>query len=432
MLPQAETLVRQYAMLPPGARVLCAVSGGADSMCLLHWLSRQSGLTLMAAHFNHQLRGEESGRDEAFVRQVCEGWDIPLTVGRGDVKAFTRREGLSLEEGARVLRYAFLEQAADAEGCGVIATAHNADDNAETVLMHLLRGTGLEGLTGIAPKRGRLVRPLLTTSRAEIEAYLAEYRIPHVEDSSNQTDDFLRNKVRHQLVPLLEQWNPGFVRRMAQTVPRLRADNDYLDALAADLSKKAVVEDGTVSLPTRFLSGVPHPVAVRVARQLLGMASGGSTGYAAAHLEAVVALARSESPSGEVCLPHGLTARREYDKLILAQGQKPRFFDPFSPVLGKNVVPGTGWVAVLKEDPWPGLVIRPRQTGDRLSLDGKHSKTVKELFIDRKVPRWDRGMIPVAADGDGVLAVAGLGPNQSHPKSGCVQFILQEKKERET
>ena len=146
-------------LLPPGSRVLCAVSGGADSMCLLHLLSQRKDLSLVAAHFNHQLRGEESDRDEAFVREVCGEWRIPLTVGRGDVNAFAMREKLSLEEAGRTLRYAFLSQAAEMEGCDLIATAHNADDNAETMLLSLIRGTGLTGLTGIPPPAGEPCPP---------------------------------------------------------------------------------------------------------------------------------------------------------------------------------------------------------------------------------------------------------------------------------
>ncbi len=432
MLPQAELLVREHRMLPPGAKVLCAVSGGADSMCLLHWLSHRGDLTVHAAHFDHRLRGEESDRDARFVRDWCAENRIPFHLGAGDVKGRAEQLGQGIEETARQMRYAFLSETAQAVGADAVATAHTADDNAETLLLNLIRGTGLQGLGGISPRRGNLVRPLLTTTREDVEAYLTEHQIPHVEDSSNQNDDFLRNKVRHQLVPLLEAWNPGFTRRLSQTVPRLRADNDCLDALAADLSQKAVVEGGTVALPARFVSGVPGPVAVRVVRQLLAMAPGGSADCAAAHLEAVLALCRSDDPSGEVHLPHGLTARREYHTLLITSGEKPRPLPVFSPVRGTNPVPGTGWAAVLKEEPWPGLVIRSRQTGDRMSLDGKSSKTVKELFIDRKVPRWSRDTVPIAADAEGILAVAGLGVNRSHPKGDCVQFILQEKEERET
>ena len=211
-------------LLPPGSKVLCAVSGGADSMCLLHMLSQREDISLVAAHFNHQLRGEEADRDEGFVREVCEQWGIPLSVGRGDVEAFARREKLSIEEAGRTLRYTFLFRTAEEENCGLIATAHNAEDNAETLLLHLLRGSGLQGLTGISPRLHQLVRPLLTTSRREIEAYLSEYGVPHMEDSTNSNDSYTRNRVRHQLIPLLEEMNPGFVRRLGDTLPRLRAD----------------------------------------------------------------------------------------------------------------------------------------------------------------------------------------------------------------
>ncbi len=425
MLENARRLATEYHMLPPGATVLCAVSGGADSICLLHWLHHLHSavpFSLVAAHFNHQLRGEESDADETFVRDLCAQWGIPLTVGRGDAAAFSAREGLSIEEGARTLRYAFLAQAAEAEGCALIATAHNADDNAETVLLHLLRGTGLAGLTGIPPVRGNIVRPFLSTKREEILAYLDRNQLPHVEDSSNQSDAFLRNRVRRQLVPLLDDFNPGFVDRMTAAIPRLRADNEYLDALAADLSQKAVVEDGTVSLPALFVSGVPGPVAVRVVRQLIAMTPVGSTDCAAAHLEAVTALCRSDHPSGEVHLPHGLTARRVYGALVLTHTSPPAPLVPFAPVQGENPVAGTPWTAVLTAPPWPGLVVRPRRTGDRITLPGRPERTVKKLLIDEKVPRLERELLPLAADANGVLALAGFGVNTAHPKSGLIQF----------
>ena len=161
-------------LLPRGRRVLCAVSGGADSMALLHMLLRREDLTVCAAHFEHGLRGEESLRDAAFVEDWCRERSIPFLLEHGDVRAYASERGLGIEEAARELRYAFLERAADQLGCELIATAHNADDNAETMLLHLLRGSGLDGLRGIPRRRGRLVRPLLDMSRAEIERYLEE------------------------------------------------------------------------------------------------------------------------------------------------------------------------------------------------------------------------------------------------------------------
>lgn len=416
-------------LLPPGSRVLCAVSGGADSMCLLHMLSQRKDISLTAAHFNHQLRGEESDRDEAFVRDLCTQWNIPLTVGRGDVKAFSEREGLSPEEGGRILRYAFLEAAAQTEGCDLIATAHNADDNLETMLLNLTRGAGLSGLAGIPPQRGNIVRPLLRVTRREIEEYLRLYSLPHVEDSTNADETYSRNKMRRQVLPLLEEFNPALRKNSIDAIRYLRADNDYLNALASNLSKKAVVEDDTVVLPAILISGSPRPVAIRAVRQLLSMMPDGSTDCAATHLEGVVNLCRGDDPSAVFHLPHGVTARREYDRLILTLRSPPPALEPMTLLEGENPVPGTAWTVVLDGPPWPGLTVRSRRTGDEFTLPNGHRKTLKKLLIDRKVPRLERERIPIVADDGGVIAVAGLGPNPSHPCHGQVRIINQRKGE---
>ena len=183
MFESLLTMMRRYEMTQPGDRVVCAVSGGADSVALLfalYLLKEKLGITLEAAHFNHQLRGEESDRDEAFVRELCDRYDIPLHIGSAEVKAGKK----GLEAAARDARYGFLCSLS-----GKSATAHTADDNAETVLMHLVRGTGLKGLGGIMPVNGNLIRPMLTVTRQEVLAFLEEYHVAYVTDSSNQTDD---------------------------------------------------------------------------------------------------------------------------------------------------------------------------------------------------------------------------------------------------
>lgn len=430
-LKNARALAAEYDMLPAGTRVLCAVSGGADSMCLLHWLSQQEAISLVCAHFNHQLRGEESDRDEAFVRDFCARSGIPLTVGRGDVRAFARREKLSLEEAGRTLRYTFLFRAAEEEGCQRIATAHNAGDNAETVLLHLLRGSGLQGLTGIAPRPHNVVRPLLTTSREEIEAYLTAYHLPHVEDSTNSDDAYTRNRVRHQLIPLLEDLNPGFVRRMADAIPRLRSDNDCLNAMAQRLFRQAKRRGEDLVLPANLIAQSPIPVASRCVRLLLAEAAEGDWDCSAAHIEAVLALCESGDPSARISLPHALTALREYNTLILTHDPDPEPLEAFVPMQGENLIPGTPWVLVLGVPPWPGLTVRARKVGDTITLPGRPQKAIKELFIDEKVPRRLRERIPLAADSEGVLALAGFGENTPHPRHGLVRFILREKEERQ-
>ena len=191
----------RYAMLQPGDRVICAVSGGADSMALLwafYLLKEKLQISLSAAHFNHHLRGAESDRDEQFVKTFCQDYGIPFVSGSSQVVAGSK----GLEAAAREARYAFLRSLP-----GTIATAHTADDNAETLLMHLVRGTGLKGLGGITPVNGPLIRPMLEITRAEVMAFLEEYSIPFVEDSSNGGDDFLRNRLRHHVMPLLKQEN---------------------------------------------------------------------------------------------------------------------------------------------------------------------------------------------------------------------------------
>ena len=222
MLDKLLFTLKQYRMVAPGDQVVCAVSGGADSVALLfalYLLREKLGICVSAVHFNHGLRGEESDRDEAFVEKLCHRLDVPLTVGRAAVKPGKK----GLEAAAREARYRFFSTLS-----GKIATAHTADDNAETVLMHMVRGTGLKGLGGIAPIRGPFIRPMLGITRQEVLAFLEEYRLQYVTDSSNESDCFLRNRLRHHVMPLLKQENPRLCRNMSAMAQRLREDEEAL------------------------------------------------------------------------------------------------------------------------------------------------------------------------------------------------------------
>jgi tRNA(Ile)-lysidine synthase len=424
-------LCGEYQMLPAGGLVLCAVSGGADSMSLLHLLrtlSGQAGFSLHAAHFNHHLRREESDRDEAFVRERCASWGVPLTCGGGDVRAQAAQAGRGIEETARALRYAFLEETADALGAARIATAHTADDNAETLLLHLVRGSGLAGLTGIPPRRGRIVRPLLTTTRAEIEAYCAQQGIPYVVDSTNADTAYTRNFLRLRVLPLLRQVNPRAVEHISAAAGLLRGDQDYLNSQARQVAAQARERDGGLVIRAEALAAQPDPVASRAAFQLLERAGGGKN-RAAAHSAAVLALCRSGRPSGQADLP-GLTARREYGLLVLTpagQGAAPPA--PVPVQVGERVRWG-GWRVTCRPAVCPpstpvqaghfylsrarlagALTLRPRRSGDAIRLPGRGTKTLKKLYIEEKVPARHREALPVLADDAGVLAAIPFGPH---------------------
>ena len=263
MKPELE---KKLILPPKGARVLCAVSGGADSMCLLALLLQTGAYELAAAHFEHGIRGEESLRDCAFVESYCRDRGVPCFVGRADVPALAAKSGLGLEEAARKLRYAFLERTAEEEGYDFIATAHSADDNAETVLFHLARGTGPAGLCGIPARRGKIIRPLLALTRAEIEEALAASGTPHVEDSTNQDESYSRNRIRRAVMPVLKELNPAFPEAVARMSRLLRRDEECLDALAEDFIAGRF--DGE-SLPAAELLGLHEAVSSRVVRKLL-------------------------------------------------------------------------------------------------------------------------------------------------------------------
>lgn len=436
MLNEAQALTREYAMLAPGSHILCAVSGGADSVCLLHWLRAQAaelGFTLTAAHFDHRLRGAESDRDAAFVQGLCRDWGIPCALGSGDVAGEAERRGTGIEETARALRYEFLERTAEERGAGLIATAHTANDNVETMLLHLIRGSGLRGLTGIRPRWGNLIRPLLTTTRAQVLAYLEEQGLPHVEDSTNADTTYARNRLRRQIIPLLEELNPALIPRLSDTVTYLRADNDYLTAQALAAVREAEpTPAGGLALPAGWLADSPDPVAVRAVAALFGRL--GVHQYRSAHLRSVVALARSGDPSGSVDLPHGLTARRAYGLLVLepaaAEGEEGGWMPVPLNVPGRTELPQLGWRLVCRyaaappvppSDPFlcyldPAaldgpLIVRPRETGDAITLPGRPRKKVKKLLIDAKVPRPDRERLLVVADDVGPVWLGGFGPD---------------------
>ncbi len=413
----------RLSLLPNSGRVLAAVSGGADSMCMLHLLEglcKARGLSLAAAHLDHGLRGEDSKADRLFVEAWCKDRGIPCYAGRADVEAYASGHGMGTEEAAREVRYDFLQRTAETIGAACIATAHTADDNAETMVMNLARGAGLRGLCGIPPRRENLIRPILCLTRREVEDYNLANRIPHREDSTNHTDAYTRNRLRHRGMQELEALFPGFSVSALEAALLLREDEEHLMDEARAFLDANLQSD---SIPAAALAALPVPVASRAIRSLCPQS------LTRRHVEAVLALARGGDPSARLNLP-GICVRREYDALCFGEAPKAAGIDPviLEGNFGEVTLPRQNlrvkWEATEEN---PGIyksfttfffkttdicgkiTLRSRRTGDRLRPHGSDcEKTLQRLMIQHKVPAHRREDIPVLADESGVLGVYGL------------------------
>ncbi len=399
MLNKLLRCIRRYELITPGERIVCAVSGGADSMALLwamYLLQDKLQIQVVAAHVNHGLRGEESDREEDFVRKFCEGYHIPFYSQKVSVQAGKK----GLEAAAREARYGYLQSLP-----GKVATAHTANDNAETVLMHMVRGTGLKGLGGISPVKPGVIRPMLTVTREEVLAFLGEYHIQHVTDSSNASDCFLRNRLRHHVMPLLEQENPRLAEDISAMAMGLREDEAELEQQAqpvCDVEKlKAMSSPRRSRCLLAFLKEchVPEPE-----RQ---------------HVALVESLVFSQNPSAKANLPGGITVAREYDRLCVLE-HNDGIKEVILPCPGTVVLENLQLRVICSENlsipgsfqvqPNGQMVVRSRRAGDRIRLAGG-TKSLKKLFIDRKIPVSERDRIPIIADDTGVLGVYNIGPN---------------------
>lgn len=400
MLNKLRAFLKEQALLSPGDKVIAAVSGGADSVAMLfalYLLRDELGITLEAAHFNHRLRGAESDRDEAFVTDFCGRYCIPLHLGSGRIVSGKK----GLEAAARDARYAFLRSLP-----GKVATAHTADDNAETVLMRLIRGTGLKGLGAIAPVSGNVIRPMLTVTRDDVEAFLEEYALPHVEDSSNAEDDFLRNRIRHGILPLMRAENPRIGENLSAMALLLRQDEACLQAMIPeeqmpDVSRLKAMEP---ALRRRTLERFLKAQGVREPEQI--------------HILQAEQLLYHWSPSASMQFPGGVTIGRQYDRLVRLECA-PELPETRLSVPGEICIGGKRFVSEYATDleerpdsvlvcPVGVLIVRSRRSGDTMRLPGG-TRSLKKMYIDRKIPASQRAAVPVLADDRGVLAVFGIG-----------------------
>ncbi|MEW6228795.1 MAG: tRNA lysidine(34) synthetase TilS [Bacillota bacterium] len=450
---KVKSTMKRYGMVSPGDVVLVGVSGGPDSVALLHalWLlSEELCISLCVGHLNHELRGLDADEDARYVREFAKQLGLPVTVESKDVAGFASRSRMSIELAARLVRYDFYCRAAGAMAATKVALGHHVGDQAETVLLRLIRGAGTAGLAGIPPVRpissgGGLVviRPLINLTRQEISSYCEENDLHPRMDASNLTCAYPRNKLRNELIPLLERdYNPGIVRTLARTAELLREDDAFISSEVQRRVNHIVRTRSCDRVVLDVDAILAEHVAIRrrVIRWAVGLLACGSEDLEFQHVEEVLDLARRGSPGKSVDLPCGIRARRDYGELAI-ELRSPGDVAPAVPFEYKLSVPGitrlpeAGVVIeaeVFEAGDWPDLltavrragkgeayldfdvvgrdiVARSRREGDRISPLGMNgSKKIKDLFIDEKVPGNMRDRIPVIVAGGKILWVVGV------------------------
>lgn len=445
LLALVKSTIEKYEMISPGDTILAGVSGGPDSLALLHLLKKLQDplqFRLYAGHLDHMFRGEEAEADARLVESLSRQWQIPFVTERVNVPQHIEKHGLSPQQGAREVRYRFYREAAERLGANRVALGHHADDQAETVLLSLIRGTGLKGLGGIPPAReGVYIRPLLKARRKQIEEYCREFGIAYRVDSSNLKTVYLRNRVRQELIPLLEEkYNPAAVESLNRLAEIVRDEDEYLDTAARNALEDAVEsrEEGKVTLFVEKFNC--YPAAIK--RRMMVAAYRGLAGYrrspAFEHIEGALEMASGKRPRGRIELPGGvlLVKRCRFLEMIRSR-ESPQvpFYQYSLQVPGLTRIPEVNRAilaetleafragdprrfssnqAVLDLESLGGpLCVRRRREGDVFSPLGAGGKVkLKKFLIDLKVPREQRDAIPIVTCGNDIVWVAGFRPGE--------------------
>ena len=471
LLARVLRTIRRHDLIVAGDRIAVAVSGGPDSVALtwlLHSLESDLDATVVGLiHVNHRLRGQDSDADEAFCRALASRLSLPIEIAGVDVAARARAGGQSIEVAAREARYSFFEEAAHRLGATVVATGHTQDDQAETVVLRLLRGAGTRGLSGVRVRRGPFVRPLLECRRTDLGRYLAARGEAFREDASNADVGFPRNRVRHELMPVLQALAPGSVRALARLAGLAADDEAWLTEAAVERRGAVVVSDrgpsARLTLDVEALATLPVALARRLVRDLAASVAPGVS-WSVRHIEAVLALASADKPGGHLDLP-GVSAERQGRLMTLdpagrvaqapgAGGQAKRWPARRLDVPGQVDLPEAGLTLAASisqgresfDEARGGrvglqaaavtlpLAVRNRRPGDRFRpLGSPGRRKLQDVLVDRKVPRAGRDDVPVVMDATGqIVWVAGVGPDEAcrvtAPEKGVV--ILEMRKHR--
>jgi len=458
LVQRVGAFIKRHQMVLPGSLVVVAVSGGPDSVALLHilnYLKSELGISLHVAHLNHMFRGKESEEDARFVAELAGSLGLPFTVAAEDVPAYRNKYRLSSQVAAREVRYNFLRKVALSTGAARIALGHQADDQAETVLINFLRGAGPAGLKGMLPVRdGFFVRPLLEVRRAEIERFLSDKGFLWRQDSSNQKTVYTRNRLRLELIPYLErEYNPALVPALLRLAGICREEDEFLESVANRAFPRVSCRtaDKGLSLDVAGLKSLAPAIIRRVVRRAWREMAGSGAALTFERTESVLELLGPGKSGAKVELPGGVLARREGGNLYLGRvlpktGRAPYFCYPLK-VPGSVYVPEAGCTitaeikelsqapdpkslpadeALLDLDRLPvDLCVRRRQEGDVFwPLGQALPQKLKDFFIGQKVPFWQRDLVPLVAKGREIVWVGGIRPAEPYRVNEKTKRVL--------
>lgn len=453
---KVKKTIKKYRMLVPGDRVIVGVSGGPDSMALLyvlHQIKERYKLSLKVAHLNHGFRGKEAQKEAQFVEETAQKLGLSCEVKNFDVPAYKKKSLFSPQEAARVIRYQFLKEVKEKCNATKIALGHNANDQAETLMMWLLRGAGVKGLSGIPPVReGVIIRPLIETTRDEIETYLKEEGTPFVIDSSNQKNDYLRNRLRNELFPLLqEHYNPQLIKNLVNTAHIISRENEYIENIANELLDGITVSgtDESMIIDSKKLLALPTVIQLRCVRGVLEQVKGDLRRIGSTHLYAILKIASSDSPHKVLKLPGRIRVEKSYHHLTVTyhQTDQPSFYYRLTSIPGRMRIEeiekemqferlegGESFINMKNHDiacldgekALLPLTIRNARPGDSFQpLGMKGEKKVKDFFIDEKVPMAERKRVPLLFFGDVLGWVGGMRINHRLRVTGSTREILR-------
>lgn len=449
-----KEFVQKYDMFKPGAGVLVGLSGGADSVALLEVLCKlreEMSLQLVAVHVHHGIR-ENAEHDAVFCKMLCKQKGVDYICERIDVPALAKESGMSIEEAARQARYAIFERYLKEKGLDVIAVAHHKNDQAETMLFQLFRGSGLKGLSGIPFKRDAVVRPLMAVSREEIEIFLEEEGLLYVLDATNESDAYSRNKIRHHILPQAEELCAGAVENMNRAALLLRETQSYMaEQSVAFLEAYAQCEREHISLSVTELGKCHIALQKSIIMEAIYQLINSRKDITEKHIESILSLLEKDGEK-TISLPQGYIVKKQYDKLIFGKevSKMENGFDEeetFLVVSGKKLfLPNGQWVEAaiiegnnLENIPKSNctkwfdydkiihtLVVRTRQVGDYLTIDEKESeKTLQDYFINEKVPKSERDDLWLLADGNHIVWVLGKRISTHYKVTEHTKKILQ-------